>query len=68
MKLQYLKISTSWGANWTEAKLMNIQFLWGVSGHNLESPQTLGFCMDSLTHREGGVVFYQVSFFLLYSL
>jgi hypothetical protein len=30
-----------------------------VSGHNLESPQTLGFCMDFLNHGEGGIVFYQ---------
>jgi hypothetical protein len=32
-----------------------------VSGHNLESSQTWGFCMDFLNHREGGMVFfYQV--------
>ncbi len=31
-----------------------------VSGHNLESFQTWGFCMDFLNHREGGMVFYQV--------
>ncbi len=35
-----------------------------VSEHNLESSQTLGFCMDFLNHREGGLAFYQV--FLLY--
>jgi hypothetical protein len=28
-----------------------------VSGHNLESSQTCGFCTDFLNHREGGVVF-----------
>ncbi len=32
-------------------------------GHNLESSQTWGFCMDFLNHREGGVVLYE--FFLL---
>ncbi len=37
-----------------------------VSGHNLESSQTLGFCMDFLNCREGGMVFDQFSFFLLY--
>jgi len=26
-----------------------------VSGHNLESSQTWGFCMDFLKHREGGI-------------
>jgi hypothetical protein len=31
-----------------------------VSEHNLESYQTLGFCMDFLKHREGAMVFYQV--------
>ncbi len=31
-----------------------------VSGHNLESSQTWGFCMDFLNHSEGGMVFYQV--------
>ncbi len=31
-----------------------------VSGHNLESSQTWGTCMDFLNHREGGMVFYQV--------
>ncbi len=31
-----------------------------VFGHNLESFQTWGFCMDFLNHRDGGVVFYQV--------
>jgi hypothetical protein len=31
-----------------------------VSGHNLESFQTLSFCMDFLNHMEGGMVFYQV--------
>ncbi len=31
-----------------------------VSGPNLESPQTRGFCMDFLNHREGGMVFFQV--------
>ncbi len=39
-----------------------------VPGHNLESSQTWGFCMDLLNHREGGVVFCQVFFFLLYSV
>ena len=28
-----------------------------VSGHNLESSQTWGFCMDFLNHREGGYGF-----------
>ncbi len=37
-----------------------------VSGHNLGSSQTWGFCMDFLNHCEGGMVFYQV--FLLYPL
>jgi len=37
-----------------------------VSGHNLESSPTLGFCMDFLNHWEGDMVFYQV--FLLSSL
>jgi hypothetical protein len=31
-----------------------------VSGHNLESSQTWGFCMDFLNEREGGMVFYPV--------
>jgi len=31
-----------------------------VSGHNLESSHTWGFCMDFLNHREGDMVFYQV--------
>jgi hypothetical protein len=44
---------------------MDVQFF-EVSGHNLESSQTLGFCMDFLNHMEGGVVFWQV--FLLSSL
>jgi hypothetical protein len=38
---------------------MNVPFR-EVSGHNLESSQTCGFCMDFLNHREGGMVFYQV--------
>ena len=29
-------------------------------GHNLESSQTWGFCMDFLYHREGGMVFTSV--------
>ncbi len=28
-----------------------------VCGHNLESSQTLGFCIGFLNHREGGMVF-----------
>jgi hypothetical protein len=28
-----------------------------VSGHNLESSQTWGFCMDLSNHREGGKIF-----------
>ncbi len=31
-----------------------------VSGHNLESSQTWGFCMDFLNNREGDMGFYQV--------
>jgi hypothetical protein len=31
-----------------------------VSGRNLESSQTRGFCMDFFNHREGDIVFYQV--------
>jgi hypothetical protein len=34
-----------------------------VSGHNLESSQTWGFCMALLNHRKGGMVFYQVLLF-----
>ncbi len=37
-----------------------------VSGHNLESSQTLGFFIHFLNHREGGMDFYQV--FLLSSV
>ncbi len=33
-----------------------------ISGHNLESSQTWGFCMDFLNHREGSMVFYHVFF------
>jgi hypothetical protein len=32
-----------------------------VSGHNLESSQTWGFCTDILNHREVGMVFYHIS-------
>jgi hypothetical protein len=39
----------SWMSNFVE-----------VSGHNLESSQTWGFCMDFLNHREGGKVFLSV--------
>jgi hypothetical protein len=39
-----------------------------VSGHKLEISQTGGFCMDFLHHREGGMVFFQVSSFLLYNV
>jgi hypothetical protein len=39
---------------------MNVQFFVEVSGHNLESSQTRGFCMDFLNHREGGMFFYKV--------
>ncbi len=31
-----------------------------VSGHNLESSQTWGSCMDFLKHRDGSMVFYEV--------
>ncbi len=31
-----------------------------VSGHNLESSQTWGFCMDFLNQREEGIVYEQV--------
>jgi hypothetical protein len=34
-----------------------------VSGHNLDSTQTWGFCGDFLNRKEGGMVYYQ--FFLL---
>ncbi len=37
-----------------------------VSGHNLESSHTLGFCMDFLNHREWGMVFYQVFLLSIY--
>jgi len=38
-----------------------------VSGRNLESSLTSGFCMDFLNQREGGIVFcIRVSSFLLY--
>ncbi len=47
----------SWTCNFVE-----------VSEHNLESSQTWGFSMDFLNHREGGMVFYQISSFLLYSV
>ncbi len=44
-----------------ETKFMNVQYNFvEVSGHNLESSQTYGFCMDFLNHREGVMVFYQV--------
>ncbi len=36
---------TSWMYNFVE-----------VSGHNLESSQTWGFCMDFLNHSKGGYV------------
>ncbi len=50
----------------TEAEIMNVQSV-EVSGHNLESSQTWGFCMDFLNHMEGGIVFFiSFSFFLLY--
>jgi hypothetical protein len=40
-----------------------------VSGCNLESSQTWGYCLDFLNHREGGVVFFiRFSSFLLYSV
>ncbi len=42
-----------------EANFMNVQFI-KVSGHNLESSQTWGFCMYFLNHRERVMVFYQV--------
>ncbi len=45
--------------NGPDAEFMNEQFH-EVSGHNLESSQTWGFCMDFLNHWERGVVFYQV--------
>ncbi len=31
-----------------------------ISGHNLESSQTWGVCMDFIYHREVGMIFYQV--------
>ncbi len=43
-----------------EAKFVNVQYRWGFCRPNLESSQTWGFCMDSLNHWEGGMVFYQV--------
>jgi hypothetical protein len=39
-----------------KAEFINVQF----GGHNLESFQTGGFCVDFLNHREKGMVFYQV--------
>ena len=51
-----------WLNHWRpEAEFMSIHFnnLIEVSGHNLESSQTWGFCMDFLNHREGGMVFCQ---------
>jgi hypothetical protein len=38
-------------------RTISLRFL---SGHNLESSQTWGFCMDFLNHGQGGIVFYQV--------
>ncbi len=41
-----------------------------VSGYNLESSQSWGFCMDFLQHWEAGMIFCQVllfSFFTMYS-
>ncbi len=31
-----------------------------VSGHNLESSQILGFCIDFLNHRGGSMIFFKV--------
>jgi hypothetical protein len=41
-----------------------------VSGHNLDSAHTSGFCMDFLNKREGGIPPYSIRFssFLLYSV
>jgi hypothetical protein len=41
-----------------EDEFLNVE----VFGHDLASFQNLGFCMDFLNHREGGMVFYQVFF------
>ena len=52
-----------WNVFYTELvqKLNSLTYnLVAVSGHNLESSQTWGFCMDFLSLGEGGVVFYQV--------
>ncbi len=43
--------------SYSEAEFMNVQDV-EAAGHNLESFQTRGFCMDFLNHREGGMVFY----------
>jgi hypothetical protein len=48
-----------------EAEFMIVQFC-KVSGHNLESSQTWGLCMDFLNHRAGGMVFYKI--FLLFQI
>ncbi len=50
-----------------KAELMKVHFV-EVFGHNLESSQTRGFCVDFLNQREGGMVFIRFSYFLLYSV
>jgi hypothetical protein len=50
-----------------EAEFMDVLYNFDeVSRHNIESSQTLGFCMDFLNYRKGGMIFYQV--FLLFAL
>ncbi len=64
LSFSILRQLTSWPVDfgWPEAEFMNEQFrnFVEVSGHNLESSQTWGFCTDFLNHREGGKVFYQI--------
>ncbi len=40
-----------------DSDLKPIHNFFQVYGHNFESSQTSGFCMDFLSHREGAVVF-----------
>ncbi len=55
-----------WSFYWSRIHERTISSRFLLSGHNLESSQTWGFCMDFLNQQEGAMVFYQV--FLLSSL
>jgi hypothetical protein len=60
--VRYLVMSSSTDKKWRGPPKRN-SWMYNfveVSGHNLESSQTWGFCMDFLNHRVGGMVFYQV--------